>query len=117
MRHPQTVCRLGILLVVLAAGPRPARAQAIARPHSSVLWAGAPSRVQVDTGEVKKSEQSRDALIGGVLGAVAGAIAGHAACRRFGASGDCTGATLYWGALFGAIGLLIGAAYGYDADH
>jgi hypothetical protein len=117
MRLPPTVCRLGTLLVVLAAGPGQASAQAIARPHASVLWAGAPSRVQVDTAEAKKSEQSRDALIGGVLGAVAGATAGHEFCRRYGASGDCTGTTLYWGALFGAIGLLIGAAHGYDADH
>jgi hypothetical protein len=117
MRFPQAVCGLGILCCMLAAGPRPASAQTIAHPQPSVVWVGPPSRVPVDTAESKKSEQSRDALIGGVLGAVAGAIAGHALCRRYGASGDCTGTTLYWGALFGAIGMLIGAVHGYDADH
>jgi hypothetical protein len=46
-----------------------------------------------------------------------GGIAGHAICHRFGSNtaDHCTGDTLWWGALGGALGLLIGAAADHEA--
>lgn len=114
-RHLLMLC---VCCSALAFTPRGATAQTIVRPHASALWVAVPSDPGAAATRPVGTAQARGALIGGVVGAVVGGIAGHAICRRFGSNSTdgCTGDTLWWGALGGALGLLIGASAGHEAD-
>jgi hypothetical protein len=104
-------------LVVIAA--RDLSAQAIAGPRPSVLWTAAPGLAPSDSTQSQGWTQSKGALAGGLIGAAAGAAAGYWACQRFssgGADRGCSGNALWGGALFGALGLLLGALAGHDAE-
>ena len=63
--------------------------------------------------------QSKGALVGGGVGAFAGMAGGLWVCRRFGSSGaggGCVGDAMWGAAVFGALGLLLGALAGHDAE-
>jgi hypothetical protein len=113
-RHVLLLCMLSSALTVI---PRGVAAQTVVRPHASTLWAAVPSQPNAATSVSAGSGRGRGALLGALLGAALGGIAGHAICHRFGATADhCTGDTLWWGALGGALGLLIGAGADHEAD-
>jgi hypothetical protein len=110
---------VGLFAAFLAIAAGDLSAQAIAGPRPSVLWTAAPGPAQSDSTQPKGWTQSKGALAGGVIGAVAGAAAGYWACQRFGPGGadhGCTGNALWGGAVFGALGLLLGALAGHDAE-
>ena len=101
----------------LTVSHRQAIAQTIARPHASVLWVAPPSHsgaIRIRSG---RSSVARGAVVGGLVGAAVLGIAGYAMCHRFSSNpGDrCIGTTLRWGGIGGGLGLLLGAAAGYDA--
>jgi hypothetical protein len=63
------------------------------------------------------SRAGRRLLIGGVIGGLAGGFLGHKICRACGADTDgCTGQALWWAAVAGMLGGLIGATSAGDAD-
>lgn len=114
-RHVLALCML--FGSALALVPRGVAAQTVVRPHASALWAAVPSHPNAATSVSTGSGRGRGALLGALLGAALGGIAGHAICHRYGATADrCTGDTLWWGALGGALGLLIGAGADREAD-
>lgn len=113
-RHLLVLC---VSFGALTLSGRGAMAQTVVRPQASVLWVAAPDPPHTGGTRAARSAPARSALIGGLLGAAVGGIAGYAFCRRYSSTpGDpCTRTTLSWGALGGALGLLIGVAVGYDA--
>jgi hypothetical protein len=114
-RHVLALCMLCSALTLL---PRGVAGQSVVRPHASVLRVAPPSYPSAAMTGSAGSARSTGALLGGLLGATAGAISGHAICHRFGSNtaDHCTGDTLWWGALGGALGLLIGATADREAD-
>jgi hypothetical protein len=110
---------VGLLAALLTIAARDLSAQTITGPQPSVLWTAAPGRASSDSTQSRGWTQSKGALAGGLIGAVAGAAAGYWACQRFGSGGadhGCTGNALWGSALFGALGLLLGALAGHDAE-
>jgi hypothetical protein len=106
-----------MLYGALALAPRGVTAQTVVRPHASALWVAVPSHPSAATSVSAGPTRAKGALLGALLGAAVGGIAGHAICHRFGSTADrCTGDTLWWGALGGALGLLVGAAADREAD-
>lgn len=117
MASRRLLLKLFLLSCALIAVPRAVQAQGVVRPHASTLWAAAAGRAAPNTMSVQ-SQQSRGAIIGGVLGAALGGLFGHAICRKFGSSSAdrCLGDTMWWAVIGGGLGLLIGSSAGHEAD-
>jgi hypothetical protein len=114
-RHVLALCMLCCSALTLVS--RGVAAQTVVRPDASALWAAVPSYPNAAKSVSTGSGRGRGALLGPLLGAALGGIAGHAICHRYGATADrCAGDTLWWGALGGALGLLIGAGADREAD-
>jgi hypothetical protein len=120
LRHaPPRRALAAFALALACAGP--ARAQALAGPRPSALWAQLPASDTSSTTGVrveKSSEATRRLLIGGAVGGLLGALAGHTFCRRYGSSGNdgCGGDALWWGTGAALLGGLIGATSAEDAE-
>jgi hypothetical protein len=114
-RHVLVLC---MLYSALTLTPRSVTAQTVVRPHASALWVAVPSHTSAATSVSAGSARAKGALLGALLGAALGGLAGHTICHRFGSNtaDHCTGDTLWWGALGGALGLLVGAAADREAD-
>ena len=112
VRHP--LARRIPALAILLAGAAPAAAQVPApgRPQPSILWAAAAHRADLrDVGGARAITSRTDGLaVGAVLGGLVAGFLGHRACRAYGATGDCWGQALWWGAMGGMLGGLIGAS-------
>ena len=53
--------------------------------------------------------------IGFVIGGLVAGFLGYRACQAYSALGDCTGTALWWGAIGGMLGGLIGASSAGDS--
>jgi len=115
--------RLLAAVSALAAGGK-VEAQSLGGPRPSVLWA-APSMMNAGpTAGVPAADvpargamsRSRGLAIGAVIGGLVAGFLGHRMCQAYSAADDCVGTALWWGAIGGMLGGLIGATAAGESE-
>jgi hypothetical protein len=107
--------------VIFIASAGQAEAQSFTKPQSSVLWA-VPSIPDLGaSGAVPQraaSSKGRGLLIGAIIGGVAAGFFGNRMCHAYSATAAdaCVGDTLWWAAVGGMLGGLIGATGSGESD-
>jgi hypothetical protein len=107
------------VVTFLLAGAAQAHAQSLAGPRPSVLWAApsSPGLAPLSLPELAASSKTKGLLIGAIIGGAAAGFLGNRVCHAYGAKpGEgCLGQTLWWAALGGMLGGLIGASSESDS--
>ena len=110
-----------VVLFCALGAPGEAGAQAAPGPRASRLWLVPDAGRTEGAAHIQRSEGShkeRGLLIGALVGGVGAALLGNQVCHAYGSSSTdgCAGTTLWWAALGGMLGGLIGAAGGGEPD-
>jgi hypothetical protein len=108
-------------VVAMLAGAGQVTAQVSPRPQPSVLWAvPSPESLNVSGHVLRQaaSPKERGLLIGALFGGVAAGFLGNRVCHAYSATASdaCVGDTLWWAALGGMLGGLIGATGAGERD-
>ena len=108
----------GVVSLLLAGAARPAAAQMLWGPHASPVWAAAVHRDRTAPAPpaARVASRTHGLAVGAVIGGLAAGFLGHRMCQAYSATGDCWGQALWWGAIGGMLGGLIGASAAGNDD-